>query len=210
MRSNQTIEFYNKMMKKYSFMTPRALMSIPQAFISLESYVDSSDPDVDLPNIVHMFQTAEGIRAAGHPDWMQLVGLIHDMGKIMFLWGNDNDGQNGTATGAQWALGGDTWVLGTRIPETVVFPEFNILNPDMMNELYTSTELGIYEAGCGLSMLKFAYGHDEYLYHMLRANETTLPEEGLAMIRFHSLYPWHTGGAYRQFMNEHDKEMLEW
>lgn len=48
-----------------------------------------------LPNLVHMLQTAEGIRKRGHPDWMQLVGLIHDMGKIMFLWGDDSIGQNG-------------------------------------------------------------------------------------------------------------------
>jgi inositol oxygenase len=48
-----------------------------------------------LPNLIHMLQTAEGIRKAGHPDWMQLVGLIHDMGKIMFLWGTPEDGQIG-------------------------------------------------------------------------------------------------------------------
>jgi inositol oxygenase len=30
------------------------------------------------------------------------------------------------------------------------------------------------------------------------------------MIRFHSCYPWHTGGAYRQFMTPQDDEMLEW
>jgi inositol oxygenase len=211
MRSNQTLQFYEKMMKKYSFVTPRAHLSIPEAFVALEGYVDSSDPDVDLPNIIHMFQTAEGIRAAGHPDWMQLVGLIHDMGKIMFLWGDEEDGQNGTATGSQWALGGDTWVLGVPIPDTAVFPEFNTLNPDeKMTRACASPEIGIYEAGCGLSALKFAYGHDEYLYHMLVANETTIPREGLAMVRFHSLYPWHTGGAYRALMNEEDKEMLEW
>jgi inositol oxygenase len=209
MRSFQTVEFYDKMISKYSFETPRALMSIQEAFVALENYVDSSDPDVDIPNIVHMFQTAEGIRKAGHPDWMQLVGLIHDMGKIMYLWGTDEDGQNGTATGAQWALGGDTWVLGARIPDCTVLPQFNQLNPDMADSRYNS-ELGIYEPNCGLSALKFAYGHDEYLFHMVIANKTLIPPEGLAMIRFHSLYPWHTGGAYRQFMNDHDKEMLDW
>lgn len=209
MRSNQTVAFYDRMMEKYSFSTPRATMSIQEAFVALENYVDSSDPDVDIPNIVHMFQTAEGIRKAGHPDWMQLVGLIHDMGKIMYLWGCDEDGQNGTATGAQWALGGDTWVLGARIPDCTVLPQFNELNPDMADPRY-NTELGIYEPNCGLDNLKFAYGHDEYLYHMVIANHATLPAPALAMIRFHSLYPWHTGGAYRQFMNEHDKEMLEW
>jgi len=209
MRSNQTLQFYDRMTEKYSFAEPRAVMTIQEAFVALESYVDSSDPDVDIPNIIHMFQTAEGIRKAGHPDWMQLVGLIHDMGKIMYLWGRDEDGQNGTATGQQWALGGDTWVLGTRIPDCTVFPEFNSLNPDMTDSRY-NTDLGIYQPNCGLSQLRFAYGHDEYLYHMVVANNCLLPPEGLAMIRYHSLYPWHTGGAYRQFMNEKDKELLEW
>lgn len=28
------------------------------------------------------------------------------------------------------------------------------------------------------------------------------------MIRYHSFYPWHSEGAYTQFMNEKDKKML--
>ena len=97
MRTKQTVDFVQRMHKKYSFETPRATMSIRECFIQLESYVDSSDPgyfilikissprilnyfifpDVSLPNKVHMFQTAEGIRNAGHPDWMQvaIVGI---------------------------------------------------------------------------------------------------------------------------------------
>lgn len=138
MRSNQTLAFSEKMIDKYSFSRPRASLTIREAFKLLEGYVDSSDPDVDLPNMLHMFQTAEGIRRAGHPDWFQVVGLIHDMGKIMFLWGTEEDGQLGTATGAQWALGGDTWVLGAKIPESAVFPEFNALNPDMADTRYNS------------------------------------------------------------------------
>lgn len=116
--------------------------------------------------MIHMLQTAEGIRRAGHPDWFQLVGLIHDMGKIMFLWGAEEDGQIGTAEGPQWALGGDTWVVGCRIPDCTVFPQFNALNPDMNDERY-NTELGMYQQGCGFENLQFAYGHDEYLYRML-------------------------------------------
>ncbi len=76
--------------------------------------------------------------------------------------------------------------------------------------------------------LIYAYGHDEYLYQMLvvltlrmssifvkcvvlqRANGCPFPDAALAMARYHSLYPWHTGGAYRQFMNAKDQEMLNW
>ena len=86
MRSNQSLAFSKKMLEKYSFHNgPRCKMTIRDAFRALENYVDSSDPDVSLPNLLHMLQTAEGIRRAGHPEWFQVVGLIHDMGKIMFL-----------------------------------------------------------------------------------------------------------------------------
>ncbi len=46
MRSNQCVEFADRMLAKYSFEKPRAIMTIREAFKSLETYVDSSDPDV--------------------------------------------------------------------------------------------------------------------------------------------------------------------
>jgi hypothetical protein len=57
-------------------------------------------------------------------------------------------------------------VAGCRIPDCTVLPEFNKLNPDMANEKY-NTELGIYQPHCGLENVKFAYGHDEYMYQMM-------------------------------------------
>ncbi len=57
--------------------------TIFEALDKLNDLIDESDPDLDLPNIVHAFQTAEQIRA-DHPDkeWFQLTGLIHDLGKV--------------------------------------------------------------------------------------------------------------------------------
>ena len=115
----------------------------------------------------------------------------------------------GTAEGPQWALGGDTFVVGCALPASAVFPQFNETNLDAQDDRYAS-DLGIYEPQCGLDNLRIAYGHDEYLFQMLLANKTTIPPQGLAMVRFHSCYPWHTGGEYRQFMTPHDHEMLPW
>ena len=55
-----------------------------QALERLNNLIDESDPDSDMPNIVHAFQTAERIRQA-HPDhdWFHLTGLIHDLGKVI-------------------------------------------------------------------------------------------------------------------------------
>ena len=52
--------------------------------LSESGLTDQSDPDVDVPNVYHGFQTAEGIRK-DHPDkdWFQVTGLIHDIGKVI-------------------------------------------------------------------------------------------------------------------------------
>lgn len=60
----------------------------------------------------------------------------------------------------------------------------------MHNPKY-NTKYGIYKPNCGMKNLKFAWGHDEYLYQMLLHNKVTIPLEGLYIIRYHSCYPWH-------------------
>jgi inositol oxygenase len=213
MRQYQTVDFYRRMEEKFNFDNGnyRKLMTIEEAFAELEHYIDASDPDLDLPNKLHLLQTAEGIRRAGHPDWFVLVGLLHDMGKIMFLWGSGDDGLDGySPKGKQWALGGDTFVVGCQIPDdAVVFPQFNHLNPDMHNPLY-QTPNGMYQPQCGLDNLCFAWGHDEYMYRMLVANNSSIPKEGLDMIRYHSAYPMHDKGAYRHLLREGDEGRLDW
>lgn len=41
----------------------------------------------------------------------------------------------------------------------------------------------------------------QYLYRVCK-EQSSLPEEGLAMIRYHSFYPWHREGAYTHLMEE--------
>ena len=43
----------------------------------LNTLVDESDPDINLPQISHLLQTAEAIRADGHPDWFVLTISMH-------------------------------------------------------------------------------------------------------------------------------------
>lgn len=44
-----------------------------------------------LSQIEHLLQTAEAIRRDGKPEWMQVTGLVHDLGKLLFLF--DSEGQ---------------------------------------------------------------------------------------------------------------------
>merc|ERR1711962_1107857 len=115
--------------------------NVMEALDMLNDLVDESDPDTELPNIVHAFQTAERIREE-HPDkdWFHLIGLIHDLGKIMAFYGEP-----------QWAVVGDTFPVGCRPQPSIVFGEESFQNnPDMMDERY-NTQLGIYQEGCGQS-----------------------------------------------------------
>ena len=100
---------------------------------------------------------------------------------------------------------GDTFPVGCRFSERIVFHEFFADNPDAAVSEYRS-RLGIYEEGCGLDRVMLAWGHDEYLYHVAREY---LPEEALAMIRYHSFYAAHREGEYQYLMNDHDREMFE-
>ena len=170
--------------------------------------MDASDPDLKLPNVVHNFMSAESARRAGEPDWLQLTLLLHDLGKVMFLFGTPEDGQSGRADGPQWALGGDTWVLGEPVPDSAVFPELNALNPEHNASLAAPRNA----PGVGLDALRFTFGHDEYAFRFLAhpANGCRLPKQALQMVRLHSCYPLHSSGEYQHLLRAGDEDALEW
>ncbi len=170
-------------------------MPIWSAFDFLNQLVDDSDPDTDLDQMQHLLQTSEAIRNDGHPDWMVLVGLIHDMGKVLCLFGEP-----------QWAVVGDTFPVGCAYSDKIVYPEYFSENPDINNEKY-NTRLGVYTENCGLNNVHMSWGHDEYVYHMMK---DYIPEPGLYMLRYHSFYSQHRENAYNHLMNEHDHEMFKW
>jgi inositol oxygenase len=190
----QTVDFVRQKREQYLGLTTRR-MNIWEALEFLNTLVDDSDPDIDLAQIEHLLQTSEAIRADGHPRWMILAGLVHDLGKVLCLFGEP-----------QWAVVGDTFPVGCRFSERVVFHEFFDENLDAADERY-NTPLGIYEEGCGLANVLMSWGHDEYIYHAMK---DYLPEPALYMLRYHSFYPAHRDGAYNYLMNDHDREMFRW
>ncbi len=190
----QTLDFVKAKKQQYCGLT-LGEKSIWEAMDFLNTLVDDSDPDTDFTQIEHLMQTSEAIRRDGHPRWFILTGLVHDLGKVLCLYGEP-----------QWAVVGDTFPTGCRYSDKVVFPEFFKLNPDFQFPEY-QTELGIYEPGCGLDNVHLSFGHDEYLYHVAK---DYLPEEALYMIRYHSFYAWHREGEYQHLLNDKDREMLKW
>ena len=190
----QTVDFVSEKKRQYLRKNHR-VMGIWEAMEFLNTLVDDSDPDTNLTQIEHLMQAAEAIRADGHPRWFILTGLIHDLGKILCLFGEP-----------QWAVVGDTFPVGCRYSDRVVFPEFFHENPDADVAVY-QTECGIYEPACGLDHVHLSWGHDEYLYHVVK---DYLPDAALAMIRYHSFYAAHREGAYAHLMNEADRRRIEW
>jgi inositol oxygenase len=194
--AKQTVS-YNLHARRTFLSRTRAEMGIWEAMEKLNMLIDESDPDTDLSQIEHLIQSAEAIRRDGKPRWMQLTGLIHDLGKLLFFFGAEG----------QWDVVGDTFPVGCAFSPSIILPETFASNPDSQDPVY-STEYGIYEPGCGMDNVMLSWGHDEYLYHVVK-DQSNLPEEALAMIRYHSFYPWHREGAYEWMMSGRDWEMRE-
>lgn len=200
---NQTLDFVVRQKEKYGKMSGPQ-MSIWNAIVLLNELVDNSDPDTALPQIMHLLQTAEAIRKA-YPgeeyDWFHLVGLIHDLGKILTHPNVYNQ--------PQWATVGDTFPVGCQFVKENVFSEFFQENPDSQDSRYNS-KYGIYKEGIGFDNCHFSWGHDEYMYMVCKANGSTLPPQALYIIRYHSFYPQHQRNGYDHLANDFDREMMKW
>ena len=192
--THQTFDFVLEKKKEFLALDKKR-MGAWEAAEYLNTLVDDSDPDTDLSQLQHLLQTSEAIRADGHPDWFVLAGFLHDLGKVLCLFGEP-----------QWAVVGDTYPVGCRYSDKVVFPEFFEGNPDFRNARY-QTETGVYEEGVGLDNVHLSWGHDEYIYNVVK---DYLPEKALYMLRYHSFYAAHREGAYSHLMNDRDREMFEW
>jgi inositol oxygenase len=191
---HQTYEFAQAKRKEFLSLNRRK-MGVWEAAEYLNTLIDDSDPDTDLSQLQHLLQTSEHIREDGHPRWFVMAGFVHDLGKILCLWGEP-----------QWAVVGDTFPTGCRYSDKIVFPKFFADNPDSQNPRF-QTELGVYEEGCGLDQVQLSWGHDEYIFQVTK---DYLPAEAQYMLRYHSFYPWHRENEYQRLTNARDRELLQW
>ena len=81
---------------------------------------------------------------------MQVTGLVHDLGKLLFFFGSQG----------QWDVVGDTFVVGCKFSDKIIYPETFKNNPDSKDPVY-STEYGVYRPNCGLDNVLLSWGHDE-------------------------------------------------
>ncbi|ORZ02771.1 inositol oxygenase [Syncephalastrum racemosum] len=192
---NQTLEHVLAMKKRYGQLD-KAWMGVWETLEILNGLVDDSDPDMgDVTQITHALQAAEAARREGLPRWFILTALIHDMGKLLYFFGEQ-----------QWTVVGDTFPVGCRFADNIVHREYFANNPDFYDKIY-STEYGIYSPQCGIDNVHLSYGHDEYMYQVC---QKYLPPEALFIIRYHSFFACHCDGEYDWIMTDSDREKLEW
>ena len=176
-RSNhqkQTYEHVMNMKKKYYTFEQRQ-HTIMELFEVSDQIVDESDTDTHLSQMHHALQTAERARRL-HPqegmEWFWFTAFIHDLGKVLALYGEP-----------QWSVVGDTFPVGCAFAGENIFPHFFAENSDSTHDTY-STQLGLYSSNCGFDNVHFSFGHDDYLASCLEHNGTALPREALYIIRY--------------------------
>lgn len=183
---NATLSQTRRLIQKW--LPPKhTTMTVEAVLEALKSVTDESDPDVCGANYRHAFETAEALRRE-HPDdeAMHVVGILHDLGKVMAFYGEE-----------QHFVVGDTYPIGCEVSRSVP-----------LAECARPTETSIYAPGCGLDNLIMTWGHDEYLYRVLRASGCSLPDVYMGIIRFHSFYAWHTARDYVEYESAYDRDVL--
>ena len=188
----------------------------------LDDIVDDSDPDTDLPQIIHCYQTAEAIRR----NCIQSNGMLKDIpirsifsdkewngipAKYRLMYNRSmHQLYHHIKTWDWFLLVGFIHDLGKvillpdfgNLPQHFAvgdtFPLGNKLDKNFVfyNKNYhhnnEDLNIDIYMNHCGFDNVIFSWGHDEYLAKSLERNKTKLPREAIYLIRYHSFYSWHT------------------
>lgn len=189
----QNLNSVNERIKKY-YKFNQAKLTIMDAIKYLDDYHDTADPDVDESNYRHAFQSGEFARQLfPDNDWIHLVAFIHDLGKILSSWGEPPH-----------FVSGDTFPVNLPISKYLPYYNEYITNHDESSQIQSSLN-----DNCGLENLQMCFGHDEYLYQVLKSyKQCTIPKIGLDIIRYHSFYAWHTYRDYSQYESDYDKKLL--
>ena len=171
-------------------------MTVFEALEYLNTLVDDSDPDVDFTQIEHALQTAEAIRAANQPRWFIVTGLVHDLGKILCLFGEP-----------QWAVVGDTFPVGCRWSPKIVHRA--VLRPQPRQGRRRATRPRTASTSRAAASTTSTCRGATTSTSTTRSR-TTCRMEALYMLRYHSFYPWHKENEYDHLTNETDRAMVKW
>ncbi len=214
---NQTLEHVEKVKKQFN--EPKIKTNIWRVIKELSSIIDKSDPDNDLPQVYHSYQTANTILSnffiddelkkdisireifddeyyllpthirMNYPEFIHELYSFDDWSWLIVVGFIHNIGKILIKCGLE------QWtVVGDTFPVGCKLHKNYVLHElHKNNKDYDKYDMfGIYELSCGLNNLKMSFGHCEYLANILEKNKTKIPPEGIYLIRFQSFYAWHT------------------
>ena len=159
-----------------------------------------------------IFHTAELARKEGHPDWVQLVALIHGLAAALTCVGSSSSTMLASGESASndedydWTIYVDARVMGCRSPSNTTFSEFRHLNPDELDSRY-NTRIGLYHEHVGLENVLLSWTSSEYMTSMLQHNNVMLPKEALVLLKLFPLVDWHSRGKHTTISNDDDEEL---
>jgi len=221
MLENQTLDYVANMKTSLSMSKP-AIYGIWDIIDKLESIVDDSDPDTELPQIFHAYQTANIIKEKyvsnsdafnrnpikvlfSQSEWASIPTKYKQMYNttINNLYKHIKEWDWFILVGFIHDLGKILLLIDFgQLPQWAVvgdtFPLGHKLDTNYVfyNKNYhkNNADLSIntYINHCGFNNVVFSWGHDEYLAKMLENNNIKLPKEAMYIIRYHSFYSWHT------------------
>ncbi len=219
MLENHTVQYLNDMKNKF---IPSKKYNIWDIIAQFNSIIDESDPDSDLPQIVHAYQTAESIKNKFLNNDFTLKEINI---KTLFSkneWNNlPEKYKNEYETtlhkyynsikywdwlyliGFIHDLGKimlcnnfgelEQWsVVGDTFPLGQKLDKSYNYEKNNFHHKNNDLLYDTYQNYCGFESVKMNWGHDEYLASVLEINNCKIPKEGIYIIRFHSFYSWHT------------------
>lgn len=226
-RSRQTMDFAARQRARFAQLS-NATLSPFEALALLDSVPRPSGdfPDT-LSTVSHALLTAQWCRHEfPGADWAPLVGLMHDLGRLLShpkcasapaamhaacapaaapphshwarcRWGSE----------PAWAVTSESYPLGCRFAETISGYFFLHACPDRRCSAYASPA-GIYRAGCGLDSTHFTWTGPEYLSLVLAQNGARLPFAATFLLRYQNFESAISDGAYRLLMSDADSRCL--
>jgi len=203
--ARQSLDYVLKMREQYSgfrlhkMNISKALnlmKNLPCHCFKIKSENVSNNQEVSIRTF--LFTMAEEARLCGHPDWFQLVALIHDLGRVIKVI------DASSFQDYDWTIAIMSRVVGCNPSRSTSFKEFSYLRSDSHDSRY-NTDLGIYHEGCGIENLLLTWTGQEYLHSMLKHNKVDIPYEGLSIIRYFLLNEWHTHSEFQEFQSLDDE-----
>jgi len=219
MLENQTIDYVKTMKEKYLLLRYKKY-KIWNLIDKFNEIIDESDPDNELPQIYHAYQTAEAIKEKYFDnDILKKINikdlfnkeLWNDLPNEYKIIYNKTINEFYNIDDFDWfILLGFIHDLGKvlLLDDFGSLPQWSVVGDTFplgckLNSNYVYFNKGyhnknkdlnidIYSDNCGFDNVLFSWGHDEYLASLLSLNNIKIPKEAIYIIRYHSFYSWHS------------------